>query len=147
MSMTKEYMSNLARAQLSIAIKYYNEDDYHNAARVFRSSGEIGNTEAQRSYANMLYDGQGVEKNHSEALIWYKKAAERGNAKAMYQLAYMYLNDSESSRTLGMRWMKSSAKLGCVDAVGYLYKNPSKKHPMMLRSDPCCFSERHISLV
>ena len=140
-------MSDIARAQLTIAIKYYNEGDYETAARVFKSSGEIGNTDAQRSYANMLYDGQGVEKDLDQAFTWYKKAAESGNAKAMYQLAYMCLNNrGESYRTLGVSFMKSSAKLGCLDAIVYLSKNPSKKHPMTLRSDSCFFSERHVSL-
>jgi len=147
--MTKEYMSDIALAQLTIANKYYNEGEYGTAARILRSSGEIGNTEAQRSYANMLYDGQGLEKDLDQAFTWYKKAAEGGNAKAMYQLGYMYLNDRHESRakTLGLSLMKSAANLGCAEAIVYLYKNNSKKHPMMLRSDPCCFRKRHVSLV
>ena len=41
-----------------------------------------------RCYAN----GQGVAKDESEAVKWYRKAAEQGDAAAQYNLGLMYYN-------------------------------------------------------
>ena len=40
--------------------------------------------EAKVRYANCLYNGKGVEKNYSEALKYFEKAAEDGFKVAMY---------------------------------------------------------------
>jgi len=36
--------------------------------------------------------GKGVPQNYKEAVKWYTKAAEQGNAKAQYSLGLMYFN-------------------------------------------------------
>ena len=52
------------------------------SAGEIRQKAEAGDDMAQTQYAQMLQTGQGVEKNEAEALKWYRKSAEAGNAYA-----------------------------------------------------------------
>jgi TPR repeat protein len=38
----------------------------------------------------MYKNGQGVPQNHAKAVMWYRKAAEQGDAWARYILGYSY---------------------------------------------------------
>ena len=40
----------------------------------------------------MYDDGQGVPQDYKQAVKWYTKAAEQGNAEAQYNLALVYAN-------------------------------------------------------
>ena len=40
----------------------------------------------------MYEKGRGVRKDYVQAVQWYRKAAEQGNAKAQYNLGLMYAN-------------------------------------------------------
>jgi len=40
----------------------------------------------------MYENGSGVKQDYAEAAKWYRKAAERGDARAQYNLGFMYLN-------------------------------------------------------
>ncbi|PKK67943.1 HCP-like protein, partial [Rhizophagus irregularis] len=48
--------------------------------------------EAKVRYGDCLYNGKGVEKNVSEALKYFEKAAEDGHKVAMYTVGNMYYN-------------------------------------------------------
>ena len=52
------------------------------------SSG--GNKFAQYSLANLYYYGNGVEKDLSQAFLWYRKSSEQGQPYAPYAVAQMY---------------------------------------------------------
>ena len=43
------------------------------------------------NYADEAY-GEGVEKDHEEAVVWYRKAAEQGVSEAQNSLAHAYRN-------------------------------------------------------
>ncbi len=45
---------------------------------------EQGNSSAQNTIGVMYSNGEGVDKDGNEAIIWYKKAAEHGNISAQY---------------------------------------------------------------
>ena len=136
----KELRSELANTQLHIGELYHEKKDYKNAASWFKASAGNRNAAAYRSYANMLYDGQGVEKDAKVAVMWYNESATLGDAEAMFQLAWLYFNDRKStcettdlSRKYGTILMNSSAERGCSRAINYL-KNRKPKHTMTLRS-------------
>ena len=66
-----------------------------------------------------MYDaGEGVPKNASAAVQWYRKAAEQGNAEAQFSLASMYeegrgvVKDS----TLAVQWYRKAAEQGDTTA-------------------------------
>ena len=48
---------------------------------------------AQSNIGVMHRDGQGVPQNFKEALRWYTKAAEQGNANAQFNLGVLYTNE------------------------------------------------------
>src|ERR1035441_732697 len=38
------------------------------------------------------HEGQGVEQDYQEAMKWYRKAADQGNARGQYGLGFCYAN-------------------------------------------------------
>ncbi len=54
------------------------------AARCYRYSAELGNTDACYSYGWCLRHGVGVRGNDAESVKWLKMAADRGNGNAAY---------------------------------------------------------------
>ena len=63
----------------------------------------------------MMYNnGQGVEQSDTEAVKWYRKGAEAGNAEAMSNLGWMYDNGQgvEQSETEAVKWYRKAAEAG-----------------------------------
>ncbi len=53
---------------------------------------EEGDANAQLSLGEKYYDGQCVLKDYKEAMKWYRKAADQGDAMAQARLGLMYVN-------------------------------------------------------
>lgn len=51
---------------------------------------EKGDPEAQYTLGNAYYSGTMIERNHAEAVKWYRKAAEQGDPDAPVMLAIAY---------------------------------------------------------
>ena len=66
--------------------------------------------------------GQGVEKNYTEAVKWYRKAAEQGHAEAQYKLGfcYKYGDGVEENLTEAAKWYTKAAEQGKATAQFYL---------------------------
>ena len=45
------------------------------ASRYFKKEADQGHFESMKKYANMLYEGDGIEKNKKEASRYYKLAS------------------------------------------------------------------------
>lgn len=88
------------------------------AAYYFQNAVNEGNVEAQRNLAILYYRGAGVEKNLTRAEELLKQAAEKGNAKAQYNLGDFYKN-TEGFINLdeAKRWFKEAADQGNEDAL------------------------------
>ena len=56
-----------------------------------------------------------AENNYDAALEWFLKAAERGHAKAQYELAFIYIY-VEQDTSQGTAWMEKAAEQGYADA-------------------------------
>lgn len=74
------------------------------------------------SYEN----GDGIGQDYLEAMTWYTKAAEAGNADAMNNIGYMYENGRGIERDVStaMDWYRKAAELGNSSAmsnIGALY--------------------------
>jgi hypothetical protein len=52
------------------------------AYRIWKPLADKGNPEAQYHLGYMFQTGTGVDKDKSQALFWYNKAAENGHGKA-----------------------------------------------------------------
>jgi uncharacterized protein len=70
--------------------------------------------EAQRRLGDMYHDGEGVPKDLTEALKWYRKAAEQGDAPAQVELAELYKGAPgvRQDFTEVVRWYRAAAEQG-----------------------------------
>ena len=76
------------------ALGYYKghkEEDYKKAYPLFLEAAEFGHIEAQSYVGRMLSWGEGIEQNYSEAAIWLRSAAEKGDAKAQARLGHLQM--------------------------------------------------------
>jgi|GEM_PF-5763341 len=99
-----------------------------------RKAGELGNAAAQTSLGDAYYFGRGVPKDPTEAVRWYRKAAEQGDAYAQVHLEesgtatpYAVLVDlTHSHSTLRQTVLKSSSRGIRANDPFLLLGNPGK---------------------
>jgi TPR repeat protein len=60
-----------------------------------------------------------------ETIDWYQRAAEMGNATAMFELGWLYLQDPgvKKNCTVALSWLQKAAALGNENAKGWLRPN------------------------
>ena len=77
----------------------------------YRAAAEAGNLEAQRLVAWKYLQGDGVP---AAAALWFRHAAEQGDAAAQFQLAAMYCIGAGVVRNLAeaVKWYRRSAEQG-----------------------------------
>ena len=70
--------------------------------------------EAQRILAWNYLNGRGVAEDAAAAALWFRKAAEQGDAGAQFQLAAMYCTGAGVVRNLeeAVKWYRRSAEQG-----------------------------------
>ena len=68
--------------------------------------------------AKLLLLGKGVMPDAEEAVVWYRKAAERGNAEAQYNLGEMYRVGRivRADVTEAVHWLKLAAEQNHLEA-------------------------------
>jgi len=94
-------------------------------------AGCVGNrcaksADAQVSLGLMYRDGRGVEKDEREAVKWFRKAADQGNANGQWKLGGMYDGGRgvERDDREAAQWYRKAAEQGQVDAqhnLGVMY--------------------------
>jgi uncharacterized protein len=68
----------------------YDRADYKSALKVWMTSAEAGDAEAQANVGEIFERGLGGEPNYEAALIWYRKAAAQGNSRAQFAIGTLY---------------------------------------------------------
>ena len=72
---------------------------------------------SQLSLGDMYSQGQGVGQDYEEALLWYRMAAEQGNAAAMINIVRLYaeghLGPDDSGEAV--KWCRKAAEQGNAD--------------------------------
>ena len=64
--------------------------DYAAAVNILGPLAQQGDPAAQ-AYLGYLYaEGRGVPQNHTQAAIWYRRAADQGHSGAQYELGLLY---------------------------------------------------------
>lgn len=86
------------------------------AYRWFCKAAEQGSREADVFIGELLYEGRGVAKDVSAALVHWRRAAEAGIAEAQYRLGHC-LARTEQGVQEGMEWLKKAALAGRGKAV------------------------------
>ena len=93
------------------------------SASEIKQKAEAGDAMAQAQYASMLQFGQGVEKNEAEALKWYQKSAEAGNAYAQANMGvFCQTGGGGMAKDIAKaaEWFEKAAKQGNTHAQFYL---------------------------
>ncbi|KXS21184.1 kinase-like protein [Gonapodya prolifera JEL478] len=81
----------------------------------FRKASEKGFAPAMNKLGECYEDGDGVEKNPSQAVSWYRKAADQGHALAQNNLGQCYLDGFgvEKNLTQAVALFRKAADQGC----------------------------------
>ena len=68
----------------------------------------------------MYAEGKGVPQDYTQAIVWYRKAAEQGNARAQFTLGWMYVEGKGVSRDYAQAavWYRKAAEQGFAKAQG-----------------------------
>ena len=119
-------MECVADREAYLGIHYYETKDYKSALREFLplANGIDGGDALAQSYLGRMYlNGQGVPKNDSQAVDWFRKAAKQGDPLAQYYLGLMYYNEKggvprDYSQAAGL--YRKAAEQGLPDAQFYL---------------------------
>ncbi len=77
-------------ADLQAGLDAYDRKDYATAYREFLPLAEQGNAGAQYYLGRMYYVPEGVSRDVTESIRWYRLAAEQGYSSAQYNLGEMY---------------------------------------------------------
>ena len=82
----------------------------------------------------MYEEGIGVPQDYAEALHWYRKAAEQGDANAQINLGFMYNNGRGVPQNLvqAYMWYKLSADQGNEMALQNLNRTATKMTPAQI---------------
>jgi TPR repeat protein len=105
---------SLAQAQSSLT---------SDQVQMIRGAAIQGNPEAMILMGNMYRAGRnGLKQNLSEALKWYKKAADQGNTEAMNTIGFMNLMGEgiQANYKLAMDWYRKAARAGDPYAIKIL---------------------------
>jgi clan AA aspartic protease (TIGR02281 family) len=108
----------------------YNLKDFAAAMRDLRPLAEQGDATAQTFLGFMYEHGNGVQRNATQAALWYRRAADQGIAVSQHSLGYLYdlgigvpQNHAEA-----IKWYFKAAAQGAAAsqlALGRIYKEGS----------------------
>ena len=115
-------------ADLEAGLEAVERDDYAAALREFLPLAVQGDALAQLMMGGMYADGVGVPQDDTEAVTWWRKAAQQGEAEAQYRLGFMYANgrgvpqdDTEAANQFSASvWYRRAAEQGHAEAQGSL---------------------------
>ena len=87
-----------------------------------------GDPEAQNTVGVAYYDGKGVAQDYTQAVYWYRKAAEQGYFDAQNDLGTAYYNGKgvPQDYTQAVYWFRKAAEQGNKPAIynlGFAYEN------------------------
>src|SRR5574344_115591 len=115
-------MSGDSRYKRWLANQYYAGTEFAKrnarlARQLYREAGESGDVRSMAYYAAMAENGEGGDWNVSDAIAWYRKAAEGGHADAMYRTGLACWNDRDSSDELvteANAWFRKAKAAKCT---------------------------------
>jgi len=86
--------------------------------KLIKLRSELGDPSDYLKLAWLYENGTGVSQNDSEALEWYRKAAEKGNAEAQLELGKRYFEGRgvSANEDEAVKWYTKAAENGNTDA-------------------------------
>lgn len=96
-----------AKAKSIEAAKLYSSDKYGEAFSAYLDLAKEGYATSQRFVGWLYFRGEGVNKDYDQALLWFKKAAEKHDIEAMFGVGRVYMAKGEYKTAFD--WYKRSA--------------------------------------
>jgi TPR repeat protein len=95
---------------------FHYRDDYEIWQAI--SKADSGEADFQKKLGRFYEDGDCVNKDLTQAVLWYRKASGRGNAAAKNQLGYLHFKGEGVDHDIkeAVEFFQSSADLGCAMA-------------------------------
>ena len=99
-----------------------------------KKAAEQGDAQAQYNLGVCYANGNGVEKNLSEAVKWWRKAAEQGFAQAQFNLGvcYDFGKGVEKNPTEAVKWYRKAAEQGYANATKALQLLKEEMSPLQI---------------
>ena len=102
--------------------------------RFMLAAAKLGNASAQINVGNYYDDGQGVRRDRSAALYWYKRAYKHGYSSAAHNIGVVLRNEGKFKRTL--YWFSRAVKMGDEESnldIGkyYLYNEKNYRKAIL----------------
>lgn len=96
--------------------------DYRGANQIFRQLAEKGNAKGQFSLGIAYLEGQGVQKDSTEAAMWFRKAAKQNHGDAHFLLGIMHLTGRGYPKNAieAVKWFRLGAAQGAAAAQNAL---------------------------
>ncbi|MCF8721116.1 tetratricopeptide repeat protein [Nitrospina gracilis] len=119
-----DYLPNPFRpkADYNAAVTAYTSGDFKTAMAHFKTLAKRGNAEAMWYVADMYRYGRGVERDLQTAVDWFRKAADKNQPWALFEIGWFYKNGTggykRDSHT-ALEWFEKSGKGGY--ALGQYY--------------------------
>ncbi|WNI23499.1 tetratricopeptide repeat protein [Streptomyces sp. ITFR-16] len=98
-----------------IYLEYFNESALPRAVHYARAAAEAGLPAGQRIYGHMLVRGLGIKPDRTRAAELFRAAAEGGDTYAIFNLAQLTIDPTES-----LRLLETAARKGIVAAGAIL---------------------------
>jgi TPR repeat protein len=123
--MVRKHLLQLIALVLPIAAQaepqQYLNSSYSRAAKALRSA-EQGDAVSQYDFALICERGEGLPKNHREALKWLNLSANQGYAPAQLFLGFMYASGKGVAKDFNkaLPWLRLAAEQGNRTAQLYL---------------------------
>lgn len=104
----------VAAASLEEAKTALDKGDFLSAQRTYSELSSQGDRTAQRQLGLMYDEGQGIPKQHHQAVRWYAVAASQGDPEAPYYLGRIYQDGRGGPKDYARarRWYRVSAERG-----------------------------------
>jgi TPR repeat protein len=106
--------------QFEKADMLYDDGKFKEALNIFRKIAKNGDDSAMDRIGTMYANGEGVEKNISKAIEWYKKSVVNGGLTSLYNLGLIY--KCENNINESKRWFTMALNEGDTDASVELAK-------------------------
>ena len=98
----------------------YNDGNFKEALNLFKEIAKNGDDSAMDRIGTMYADGEGIEKNISKAIAWYKQSVAKGGLTSLYNLGLMY--KCENNINESKRWFTMALNEGDTEASVELAK-------------------------
>jgi TPR repeat protein len=137
--------------ELTQGLAAYDSGDFMKALVHFKNAAHHGQAEAQYHYGEMLFHGEGVIPNVSEAVDWIRKSAERGFAAAQASLASAYISGTgvPKDSDAALMWAKRSADQDDpfgLHILGQITKNTAESSRLLIRAAEKDYAPAQVAL-